>query len=65
VASGFLDLINRVCGQGNRQSILEHFKSYFAGAVPHHVSSNASWAASDLERVMDEAIVVRDVNRVQ
>jgi hypothetical protein len=57
VASGFLDLINRICGQGHRQSILEHFKSYFAAAagVPHHVSSNASWAASDLERVMDEA----------
>ena len=53
----FLDLINRICAQGNRQNILEHFKSYFstAAGTPHYVSSNASWAASDLERVMDDA----------
>ncbi len=57
VENGFLDFINRVCGQGHRQSILEHFKSHFAAAagVPHHMSSDASWAASDLEKVMSEA----------
>jgi hypothetical protein len=57
VATAFSDLINRICGQGNRHAILEHFKSRFAAAagVPHHRSSNESWAATDLERVMDEA----------
>jgi hypothetical protein len=57
VANAFSDLINRICGQGNRHAILEHFKSRFAAAagVPHHRSSNESWAATDLERVMDEA----------
>ena len=57
VETGFIDLINRVCGQGHRQTILEHFKSHFAAAagVPHHVSSDASWAASDFEKVMSEA----------
>ncbi|CCJ07280.1 Uncharacterized protein BN69_1829 [Methylocystis sp. SC2] len=57
VEAGFLDLINRICGQGNRQNILEHFKSHFSAAAgrPHHVSSNASWAASDLETEMSYA----------
>ena len=57
VSNAFSDLINRICGQGDRHSILEHFKSRFAAAagVPHHRSSNESWAATDLERVMDEA----------
>src|SRR6202140_4182226 len=57
VATAISDLINRICGQGNRHAILEHFKSRFAAAagVPHHRSSNESWAATDLERVMDEA----------
>lgn len=57
VVSDFLDLINRVSGQGSRKAILEHFKSAFAAAagVPYHSSSDASWAASDLERTMDEA----------
>src|SRR5712692_912886 len=57
VVDDFLDLINRICGQGNRRAILEHFKSQFASAagVPHHVSSNENWAASDLDRMMDEA----------
>lgn len=57
VVSGFLDLINRISGQGQRKPILEHFKSAFAAAagVPYHSSSDASWAASDLDRLMDEA----------
>lgn len=57
VVGDFLDLINRISGQGSRKAILEHFKSAFAAAagVPYHSSSDASWAASDLERTMDEA----------
>jgi hypothetical protein len=44
VEAGFLGLINRVCGQANRQNILEHFKSHFSSAAsrPHHVSRDAS-----------------------
>lgn len=63
IASGvmedFLVFINRIAGQGNQKPILEHFKKYFANAagVPHHVSSSASWAASDLDRIMSEAAV--------
>jgi hypothetical protein len=57
VANAFSDLINRICGQGSRHAILEHFKSRFAAAagVPNHRSSNESWAATDLDRIMDEA----------
>ena len=57
VVSDFLNLINRISGQGSRKAILEHFKSAFAAAagIPYHSSSDASWAASDLERTMDEA----------
>lgn len=57
VETAFLDLINRICGQGNRKGVLEHFKSHFSGAagVPHHTSSDSSWAASDLEQVMGQA----------
>lgn len=57
VEVAFLELINRICGQGQRKMFLEHFKSYFAAAagVPHHLSSDSSWAATDLERVMGEA----------
>ena len=57
IEAAFLDLINRICGQGIRKGILEHFKSHFSAAagVPHHVSSDSSWAASDLEQVMGQA----------
>jgi hypothetical protein len=57
VVHGFRELIDRICGQGQRKAILEHFKSHFAAAagVPHYVSSNASWASTDLDRVMCEA----------
>lgn len=57
VDAAFLDLINRICGQGSRKALLEHFKSYFAAAagVPHHASSDSGWAGTDLERVMGEA----------
>ncbi|MGB7406202.1 MAG: hypothetical protein WA906_10975 [Pacificimonas sp.] len=57
VDAAFLDLINRICGQSSRKALLEHFKSHFAAAagVPHHASSDSSWATTDLERVMGEA----------
>ena len=63
VENGYLDPINRVCGQGHRQSILEHFKSNFATAagIPHYMSSNASWAAIDLEKVVGEAVFLHEV----
>lgn len=57
VINGFVELINRIAGQGNRGSILEHFKSYFAGAagVAYFGSSNEGWAASDLDALMSQA----------
>ena len=57
VESAFRQLIDRVCGQGRRKEILEHFKSHFAAAagVPHHRSSDESWASTDLDSVMSEA----------
>lgn len=57
VKANFLDLINRVCTQGNRYSILEHFKSHFCSAagIPYHRSTSESWAASDLESRIEDA----------
>ena len=42
VKSSFRQLIERICRQGQRQEILEHFKSYFALAegVPHYRSGD-------------------------
>jgi hypothetical protein len=53
----FLDLINRIVSQGERKRLLEHFKSHFAGAagVPYYSSSDEGWAASDLDRIMEQA----------
>jgi hypothetical protein len=55
--NAFCDLINKIVAQGNRRQLLEHFKSYFSGAAgtPHYPSSDSSWAATDLSRLMDEA----------
>ena len=52
--TAFQDLIAKICAQGNRKSILEHFKSYFAPAagIPYNTSSNESWAFSDLITAM-------------
>jgi hypothetical protein len=49
VVDGFSTLIAGIAGQGNRQAILEHFKSYFANAagMTSSRSSNASWAQTD------------------
>ena len=33
VSNDFYNLIGKVVAQGNRQRLLEHFKSYFAGAA--------------------------------
>ena len=57
VESAFRQLIDRICGQGWRKRILEHFKSYFASAagVPHHTSSDEGWASTDLDALMNEA----------
>ena len=57
VESSFRQFIERMCGQGPRQIILEHFKSHFASAagVPYHRSSNEGWASTDLDRVMSGA----------
>lgn len=55
--SEFEELVGKVAVQGNRQSLLEHFKGYFCGAIgaAHSCSSNESWAHTDLLRYMDEA----------
>ena len=55
--TAFQDLIAKICAQGNRQSILEHFKSYYAPAagVPYYPSSDESWAFTDLIRAMSGA----------
>jgi hypothetical protein len=59
IVNALLELINRISGQGQRKAILEHFKSAFAAAAgaAYHSSSDESWAASDLDRLMDEAAV--------
>ena len=53
----FRELIDRICGQGSRKGILEHFKSHFASAAgfPHSTSSDEGWASTDLDNMMTEA----------
>lgn len=50
-------LIGKVATQGDRQTILEHFKSYFGAASGTTTvwSSNRSWAETDLENYMHQA----------
>ena len=57
VVHAFSDLIGRVASQGNRWSILEHFKGHYAGAAgrPYSSSSSGDWAASDLDDYMRQA----------
>jgi hypothetical protein len=57
VIRGFSDLIGKIASQGDRQDILEHFKSYFAGAAgtTSSWSSSESWAESDLDSHMRDA----------
>jgi hypothetical protein len=53
----FSEFIRKVAAQGPRQSILEHFKGFFAGASgsASSWSSSESWAESDLEGYMNHA----------
>jgi hypothetical protein len=57
VSAEFSRLIGKVAAQGSRQSILEHFKDFFAGAAgsTSSWSSSASWAESDLQSYMGDA----------
>lgn len=55
--SEFLGLIAKTASQGDRQTVLEHFKGYFCAAVgtTHVWSSNEGWAETDLSRYVYEA----------
>lgn len=58
VPAEFSRLIGKVAAQGDsRQSILEHFKSYFASAAgcTSSGSSSASWAETDLHGYMSDS----------
>ncbi len=59
VVRDFSGLIGRIATQGDQQTVLEHFKAYFAPAAgtTSSWSSSASWAETDLQRYMDEASV--------
>jgi hypothetical protein len=53
----FMGLVKKVVTQGDRQEFLEHFKVHFSianGTTPLN-SSNASWAETDLLRLMEDA----------
>lgn len=53
----FRELIDKICGQGRRKRILEHFKSHFASAAgsSYYSSSDEGWASTDLDSLMSEA----------
>ena len=51
--NGFHNLILKITAQGDRWSILEHFKAQFAGGASR--SSSESWASSDLFEIMKGA----------
>jgi Biotin-lipoyl like len=55
--NAFEEMISKIVAQGNRKALLEHFKSHFAGAagVPHYVSSDTSWAESDLQNLIQQS----------
>jgi len=57
VVNDVTGLIGKVATQGDRQTILEHFKGYFAKAAgtTSSWSSSAGWAETDLARYMDMA----------
>ncbi len=57
VEEEFRQLIEKICVQGERKPILEHFKKHFSSAagVQPWDSSDVSWAYTDLDRVMSEA----------
>jgi hypothetical protein len=57
VSNDFYNLIGKVVAQGNPRQLLEHFKSYFAGAagMVSNWSSGEGWADTDLQRYMEQA----------
>ena len=57
VVAAFFELITKVVRQGERQKILEHFKTFFGSAagISGGWSSNAGWAEYDLQSYMDSA----------
>jgi len=57
VSADFADLIGKIATQGDRQTILEHFKAYFASAAGTTASwsSSVSWAETDLRTYMTQA----------
>jgi hypothetical protein len=57
IEESFRDLINRISGQGQRKSILEHFKARFAAAanIQYWPSSNERFAIEDLATAMTAA----------
>lgn len=57
VLDAFDDLIGKIVAQGERRSLLEHFKGHFASAagVPHYHSSSTSWAEDDLRQLLPQA----------
>jgi hypothetical protein len=59
VINQFSILIGKIAAQTDRQTILEHFKHYFAGAAgtTSSWSSSVSWAETDLDGSMRQAAV--------
>jgi hypothetical protein len=57
VVHAFDVFISKIVVQGDRHGLLEHFKGHFAGAagMPHHISSSAGWAETDLQRLIEQA----------
>ena len=57
VVWAFREIIDKICGQGRRQGILEHFKSHFASAAgtSYQSSSDEGWASTDLDSLMSDA----------
>lgn len=53
----FGGMIAKIATQGDRWSILEHFKGHYGAAVgaTHFASSTESWAETDLDRIMSSA----------
>jgi hypothetical protein len=57
VSAEFLGFIGKIASQGDRQDVLEHFKTYFANAAGKASvrSSTESWAETDLGCDMTDA----------
>ncbi len=57
VVAAFWHLIGEIATQGDRQTILEHFKSYFGNAAGTTASwsSSESWSETDLDSYMRQA----------